>query len=104
MVDAADDEATALLDHAKELPPIVVRYESFETIGPLSQRQRQRSLSNCQRAHRIFVSSEHARRELIAGGIRATNVHLIADAPLQRITRDSPAVSAARRALADIKL
>lgn len=102
LVDAAEDEASALLDHAKELPPIVVRYESMETIGPLSQRQRQRSLSNCQRAHGIVVACEHARRELIAGGIRPDRVHLIYDAPLQRIARDARSVSDARRALADI--
>ena len=102
MVDASEDEATALLDHARELPPIVVRYESITAIGPLSQRQRQRSLSNCQRAHRVVVASEHARRELIAGGIRPNNVCLIYDAPLQRLARDPQSVSAARRALADI--
>lgn len=102
LADAGDDETTALLDHAKELPPIVVRYESIESLGPLSQRYRQRILSNCQRAHRIFVASEHARRELIAGGIKPTNVQLIYDAPLQKLPRDVQAVSAARRALADI--
>ena len=102
LVDAGEDEASALLDHAKELPPIVVRYDSIETIGPLSQRQRQRALSNCQRAHRIMVPNEHARRELIANGIRPTQVYLIYDAPLQRVARDPQSVAAARRALADI--
>lgn len=33
MVDAADDEASALLDYAKELPPVVVRYESIDLSG-----------------------------------------------------------------------
>ncbi len=80
LVDAADDEATALLDHARSLPPIAVRYESIEAIGSLSQRQRQRALSNCQRAHRVIVASEYARRELVAGGIRAANVSLVYDA------------------------
>ncbi len=63
LVDAAEyDEATALLDHARSLPPPrSPLYESIEAIGSLSQRQRQRALSNCQRAHRVIVASEYAR-------------------------------------------
>lgn len=102
LVDAGEDEASALLDHAKELPPIVVRYESLDSIGPLSARQRQRSLSNCQRSHCVLVASEHARRELIAAGIPPNKVQLIYDAPLQRLARDPQSISAARRALVDI--
>lgn len=102
MADASEEEATALLDHAKELPPIVIRYESLEAVGPLSTRLRQRALSNCHRAHRVVVACEHARRELIASGMRSEAVQLIYDAPLQRIARDAHAVSAARRALVDI--
>ncbi len=102
MADAGDDEATSLLDHHKELPPIAIRYESVDSIGPQSDRYRERSLSNCQRAHRVLVASEHARRELIATGIKPGKIVLMYDAPLQKIARDAQSVSAARRALADI--
>ncbi|MCC6511242.1 MAG: glycosyltransferase family 4 protein, partial [Pirellulaceae bacterium] len=92
----------ALLARSNQLPKVVLRFDTLEGIGPLSDRLRQRTFSACKQAAKVIVPHEHARRELIAAGVTPQRIDLIPDGPFPKFQRDGQTRASARRSLADI--
>jgi glycosyltransferase involved in cell wall biosynthesis len=103
VTDSHEEEALTLTGHpCKELPPVIVRHDICEGVGPLAERQRARALIACKQAAYVIVPHEHARRELVSAGLSADHVLHVHDGPFPKIARDDLSRSQARRALADI--
>jgi hypothetical protein len=103
VIDGSEDEVLTLTAHpSKDLPAVIVRYDSYEGVGPLVERQRARAQMACQQAALAVVPHEHARRELIAAGVPNSRIVYAPDGPLCKFSRDEHSRSQARRALADI--
>ena len=103
IVDAMEEEAVSLTaGPIAELVPIIVRYDTAASGGPLMGRIHQHIVTACRQAAHVVVPHEHARRELVAAGIAIGKISLVPDGPAQRIERGDTPRALARRALAEI--
>lgn len=103
VIDSWEDEVLTLTSHpSKDLPPIVVRHDALEGIGPLAERQRARAITACKQAACVIAPHDHALRELVSGGLSMERIISMPDGPYPKVARDESARAQARRALADI--
>lgn len=103
VIDSSEEEVLTLTAHpCKELPPVIVRYDCYEGVGPLVERQRARGHTACQQAALVVVPHEHARRQLVAASVPNGRIVYVPDGPICKISRDEQSRSCARRTLADI--
>lgn len=103
VIDATEEDAVALtLRSMRDAPPVIVRYDTVESGGPLMERLHQRIVTACSQAAHVVVPHQHAQRELVSAGVALTKISIIADGPYRKIDCEPVARGQARRALADI--
>jgi glycosyltransferase involved in cell wall biosynthesis len=103
VIDAVEEDALVLTARqAVDSPPVILRYDTVESGGPLMERVHQRVVAACRQAAQVVVPHEHARRELVAAGVPVGKISIVADGPFPKIQRDEATRGAARRALAEI--